>query len=61
MLMKLFIVTDKQYVIPHLIEEVPNFKVFVDMYFCCSNNALEGHTNAQQFKFYKDGNVWPMM
>jgi hypothetical protein len=25
------------------------------------NDALQGHTNTQQFKFYKDGNGWPMM
>jgi hypothetical protein len=61
MLMKLFMEAEKQPVIPHLIEEVPNFKAFVDGFLCTSIDALEGHTNAQQFKFYKDGNRWPMM
>jgi hypothetical protein len=61
MLMKSFMDAEKQPVIPHLIEEVPNFKAFVDGFLCTSNDVLEGHTNAQQFKFYKDGNGWPMM
>jgi hypothetical protein len=61
MLMKLFMDTEKQPLIPHLIEEVPNFKAFVDGFLCIGTDALEGHTNAQQFKFYKDGNGWPMI
>ena len=61
MLMKLFMDIEKQPVIPHLIKEVPNFKSFVDGFFCTSIDALERHTNAQQFKFYKDENGWPMM
>jgi hypothetical protein len=61
MLMKSFMDAEKQPVIPHLIEEVPNFKAFVDGFLYTGNDALEGHTNAQQFKFYKDGNGWPMM
>jgi hypothetical protein len=61
MLMKSFMDAEKQLVIPHLIEEVSNFKTFVDGFLCTGNDALEGHTNVQQFKFYKDGNGWPMM
>jgi hypothetical protein len=61
MLMKSFMDAEKQLVIPHLIEEVPNFKAFVDDYLCSGNDALQGHTNAQQFKFYKDANGWPLM
>jgi hypothetical protein len=61
MLMKSLVDAEKQLVIPHLIEEVPNFKAFVDGFLYTGNDALEGHTNAQQFKFYKDGNGWPMM
>jgi hypothetical protein len=61
MLMKLFMDAEKQHVIPHLIEEVPNFKAFFDGYLYSGNNALQGHTNAQQFKFYRDGNGWPLM
>ena len=61
MLMKLFTDAEKQLVILHLIEEVPNFKAFVDGFLCTGTDALEGHTNVQQFKFYKDGNGCPMM
>jgi hypothetical protein len=61
MLMKSFMDIEKQLVIPHLIEEVPNFKAFVDGFLCTGTDALEGHTNVQQFKFYKDGNGWPVM
>jgi hypothetical protein len=56
MLMKSFMNSETKPVIPHLIEEVSNFKAFVDGYFCSGNDALQGHTNAQQFKFYKDDN-----
>ena len=60
-LMKSFMDAESQPVIPHLIEEVPNFKGFVEGYLCTGNDALQGHTNAQQFKFYKDSNGWPLM
>jgi hypothetical protein len=59
--MKSFMDAKKQPVILHLIEEVPNFKAFVDGYLCSGNDALQGHTNVQQFKFYKDGNGWPLI
>jgi hypothetical protein len=61
MLMKSFMDVKKELVIPHLIEEVSNFKAFVDGFLCIGNDALQGHTNAQQFKFYKDSNGWPMI
>jgi hypothetical protein len=61
MLMKSFMDAEKEPVIPHLIEEVPNFKAFVDGFLCIGNDALQGHTNVQQFKFYKDSNGWPMI
>jgi hypothetical protein len=47
MLIKLVISVEKQTIIPHMIEEVPNFKAFVDGYFCSGNDALQGRTNAQ--------------
>ena len=36
----------------HLIEEVPNFKKFIEDGISIGENALLGHTKAQQFKFY---------
>ena len=47
--------------IPHLIEEVLNFKGFVEGYLHTGDDSLQGHSQAQQFKFYKDANGWPMM
>ena len=44
--MKSFMDTEKQPIIPYLIEEVPNFKAFVDAFLCTVIDALEGHTNA---------------
>ena len=47
MLMKLFMDVEPEHVILHLIEEVPNFKAFVDGCLYSGNDALQGHTNAQ--------------
>ena len=46
LLMKSFMDTESWPVIPHLIEEVPNFKKFVEGYLCTGRDALAGHTNA---------------
>ena len=40
MLMKSFMDAENYLVIPHLIEEVPNFKAFVDGYLCSQNDTL---------------------
>ena len=61
LLMKSFMDTESRPIIPHLIEEVPDFKKFVEGYLCTGRDALAGHTNAQQFKFYRNGNGWPLM
>ena len=45
--MKSFMDAMTEPIIPHLIEEVPNFKAFIDGYFCSSHDALQGHTNTQ--------------
>jgi hypothetical protein len=45
----------------HIIEEVPNFKDFIAGYIAKGNEALEGQTKAQQFKFFVDSNGCPMM
>jgi hypothetical protein len=39
-LMKSFMDAETEPIIPHLIEEVPNFKEFVDGYLCSGNDAL---------------------
>ena len=61
LLMKSFMDTESQPVIPHLIEEVPDFKKFIEGYLCTRRDALAGHTNAQQFKFYQNSKGWPLM
>ena len=53
--------TEYRPIIPHLIKEVPDFKKFVEDYLCIGHDALAGHTNAQQFKFYRNGNGWLLM
>ena len=54
LLMKSFMDTESRPVILHLIEEVLDFKKFVEGYLCTWRNALAEHTNAQQFKFYQN-------
>jgi len=40
--------------IPHLIEEVPDFKGFIVGLFLDSDDILVGYTKSQQVKFYLD-------
>ena len=47
--------------IPHLVEEVPDFKAFIKGYALDGAEELSGHTRVQLFKFYVDGNGWPVM
>ena len=61
LLMKSFMDAEEKPVIPHLIEEVPDFKGFLDGYLCAGKEALKGHTKGQQFKFYKDSDGLPKM
>ena len=61
LLMKLFVDTESRLVIPHLIEKVLDFKKFVEGYLCTGHDALTGHTNDQQFKFYRNANGWLLM
>ena len=38
--------------IPHLVEEVPDFKAFIKPYIVDGKDLLVGHTKPQQFRFY---------
>jgi hypothetical protein len=49
---------DSTPVIPTLIEEVPNFKSFVETYI--SKDILIGHTKGRQFLFYRRANGDPL-
>ena len=61
LLMKSFMDCETEPVIPHLIEEVPNFKAFVEGYLGRGGQNLEGHSKMQQFKFHMDPSGWPVM
>jgi hypothetical protein len=61
LLMKSFMDGESIPVVPHLIQEVPGFKGFIDPCICKKGEALEGHTTAQAFKFYRNPNGWPLM
>ena len=61
MLMKSFMDVEAVPTIPHLIEEVPDFKKFIEDGIADGENALLGHTKAQQFKFYVDASRCPVM
>jgi hypothetical protein len=61
LLMKSFMEVESIPTIPHLIEEVPDFKGFIAGCIAQGDEALEGHTKAQQFKFYVDSTGCPVM
>jgi hypothetical protein len=48
-------------VIPHLIEEVPDFKAFIRSFIGMSRKQLVGHSNGRQYKFFVDDSGWPIM
>jgi hypothetical protein len=54
LLMKSFMEVESIPTIPHLIEEVSDFKGLIARCIAQGDEALEGHTKAQQFKFYVD-------
>ena len=61
LLMKSFMDCETEPVIPHLIEEVPDFKSFVEGYLGRGGQFLEGHSKVQQFRFHMDPSGWPLM
>ena len=61
LLMKSFMDVEAIPTIPHHIEEVLDFKKFIEGGIVVGENALLGHTKAQQFKFYVDVSGCPMM
>ena len=60
-LMKSFINMESIPTIPHLIEEVPDFKSFIDGVILDKDEVLVGHTKPQQVKFYFDAAGCPRM
>ena len=61
LLMKSYMDLDNVPVIPHMIEEIPNFKAFIKPYMLKGGDRLVGHTKAQQFRFYMNDDGVPAM
>lgn len=61
LLMKSFMDVESIPAIPHLVEEVPDFKGFIEGFIRDGGEALSGHTKAQQFKFFLDSTGCPVM
>ena len=61
LLMNSFMDVEEILTIPHLIEEVPDFKKFIEDGIAVGENALLSHMKAQQFKFYVDASGCPVM
>ena len=61
LLMKSFMDVESIPTIPHLVEEVPDFKGFIEGSIMEGDEALVGHTKAQQFKFYLDSSGCPVL
>jgi hypothetical protein len=59
--MKSFMDVESVPTIVHLIEEVQDFKAFIDGCITKGDEALEGHTKAKQFKLFIDSNGCSMM
>lgn len=61
MLMKSFMKIESIPTIPHLIQEVPDFKKFIAPWILDGNESLMGHTKVHQFKFYVDPQGCPVL
>jgi hypothetical protein len=61
LLMKSFMDAELLPLILHLIEEVLDFKGFIDSSICKKKDAFEGHIAMQQFKFDRNANGWLLM
>ena len=61
LLMKSYMDLENIPVIPHMIEEVPDFKAFIEPYIRSGAHRLIGHTKAQQFWFYMRDDGVPAM
>ena len=61
LLMKSYMNLEKVSVIPHIIEEVADFKAFIEPYIQIGAHRLIRHTKAQQFRFYMHDDGVPVM
>ena len=61
LLMKSYMDLDHMPVIPHMIEEIPNFKAFIKPYMLKGGDRLVGYTKTQQFWFHMRNDGAPTM
>ena len=61
LLMKSYMNMEKVLVIPHMIEELLDWKTYISEHILSGKDKLIGHTKAQQFKFYVRDNDWHVM
>ena len=61
LLMTPYMDLDNVSLIPHMIEEIPNFKIFLKPYMSKRVDCLVIHTKAQQFCFYMRDDGYPAM
>lgn len=61
LLMRSYMDMEEDATIPHLVEEVPNFKDFIKPFIATGAKRLVGHAKGRQFKFFVDDNGWPIM
>jgi hypothetical protein len=61
LLMKSYMDMEKVTVIPHMIEELLDWRTFVSEHIPNDKEEVIGHTKAQQFKFYVRDDGWPVM
>ena len=59
--MKSFMKNEAIPTIPHLIQEVPDFKKFIVGWILDGEESLMGHTKVHQFKFYMDSTGTPIL
>ena len=61
LLMKSFMMNETVPTIPHLIQEVPDFKKFIANWILDGEEYVKGHTKVHQFKFYVDSTGTPVL
>ena len=61
LLMKSFMKNEAVSTIPHLIQEVLDFKKFIADWILDGEESLMGHTKVHQFKFYVDSTRTPIL
>ena len=61
LLMKSYMDMENVHVIPHMIEELPDWRAFVSEYIPSGKDKFIGHAKVQQFKFHVRDDGWHVM